>query len=151
MSGIEERVLLMSDALADGTPISVVGAEYKKEDGDRYLRVFIDKDGGVGLDDCEAFSRRLEEKLDCEDLIDEAYILEVSSPGADRTLTTEREFLYYRGRRVSVKLYRAVGGKKEFDGNLSDYDGEYVHITADGEEYAVKPKEAVYIKLYFEF
>lgn len=151
MSGIEQKTLSIADMLAEGTPLSVIGAEYKKEDGERFLRIYIDKDGGVGLDDCENFSRRIEEVLDRESIIDEAYTLEVSSPGADRTLRSEREFLYYRGRRVSVKLYRAADGEKEFDGVLKDYDKTHVFIDRGGKIIEIKPSEAVYIKLYFEF
>ena len=151
VSKIEERVLEFSDALAEKMNFSVVGAEYKKEDGERHLRVYIDKDGGVDLDDCEKFSRALEEIIDGEDLIDEAYSLEVSSPGVDRKLTTGREFLHYIGRRVEAKLYKEVCGRKEFDGILKGYDGEHVRIDDGGETVEINPSEAVYIRLYFEF
>lgn len=151
MSVIEEKTLVLADTLAEKTDFCVIGAEYKKEDGERHLLVYIDKDGGVDLDDCEAFSRALEEVLDRENLIDEAYSLEISSPGVDRVLKTEREFLYYIGRRVEVKLYGARNGKKEFDGILKAYDGGKAIIESDGEELKISPSEAVYIRLYFKF
>ena len=141
----------MSDKIAEDMQFSVVDAEYKKEDGQQILRVYIDKDGGVDLDDCEKFSRALEEVLDTEDPIEEAYSLEVSSPGLDRQLKKEREFLHYIGRRVDVKLYKETDGRKEFDGILKEYKEKTVYIEADGEIVQVKPKEAAYIKLYFEF
>ena len=106
MSKIEDTVLEISDSLAEKMNFSVVDAEYKKEGGMQILRVYIDKEGGVDLDDCEKFSRALEEILDTEDPIEEAYNLEVSSPGLDRQLKKEREFLHYIGRQVEVKLYK---------------------------------------------
>lgn len=151
MSKIEETVLDMADNLAEKMNFSVVDAEYKKEGGTQVLRVYIDKEGGVDLDDCEKFSRALEEILDREDPIEEAYSLEVSSPGLDRQLNKEREFLYYIGRRVEVKLYKETDGRKEFDGILADYKEKNVYIQTDGETVKVNPKDAAYIKLYFEF
>lgn len=151
MSRIEETVLEMSDRLAEKMNFSVVDAEYKKEDGQQILRVYIDKDGGVDLDDCEKFSRALEEQLDAEDPIEEAYSLEVSSPGLDRQLKKEREFLHYIGRRVEVKLYKETDGRKEFDGILKEYKEKTAYIESEGETIEVSLKDAAYIRLYFEF
>ncbi len=152
MSKIEDMVLEISDNLSKEMNFFVVDAEYKKEGSDKVLRVYIDKDGGVGLDDCEVFSRALEEILDKEDPIPEAYNLEVSSPGLDRQLKKEREFLYYIGRKVQVKLYKAIDGKKEFDGILKDYKDKKAYIElSDNVVVEVNPKDSVYIRLYFEF
>ncbi len=141
----------IGDRIAEEQGVYLVDAEYKKEAGDWYLRLFIDKEGGVGIDDCEAFSRAFGEEMDRLDPIAEPYCLEVSSPGVERQLKTEREFQYYIGRHVAAKLYKAVNGKKEFDGILTDYqDG--IALILDGEAViSVKPKEAVYIRLYFTF
>ena len=151
MSKIEDTVLEISDSLAEKMNFSVVDAEYKKESGMQILRVYIDKDGGVDLDDCEKFSRALEEILDKEDPIEEAYNLEVSSPGLDRQLKKEREFLHYVGRQVEVKLYKETDGRKEFDGILKEYKDKKVYIETDGEVIEINPKDAAYIRLYFEF
>ena len=126
-------------------------AEYKKEGGMQILRVYIDKEGGVDLDDCEKFSRALEEILDKDDPIEEAYSLEVSSPGLDRQLKKEREFLHYIGRQVEVKLYKETDGRKEFDGILKEYKDKKVYIETEGEVLEINPKDAAYIRLYFEF
>lgn len=150
-NAIESSVLTMLEPLAAELGVYIVEVSSKKENGQRYLRIFIDKEGGVGLDDCEAFSRAAEPILDENDPIAEAYTLEVSSPGADRKLVTDREFKYYIGRRVDVKLYKAVDGKKEFDGILSGFDDGTVVVTAENEEYRIKKGEAVYIRLHFEF
>ena len=151
MSKIEDTVLEISDSLAEKMNFSVVDAEYKKEGGMQILRVYIDKEGGVDLDDCEKFSRALEEILDSEDPIEEAYNLEVSSPGLDRQLKKEREFLHYTGRQVEVKLYKETAGRKEFDGILKEYKDKKVYIETDGEILEINPKDAAYIRLYFEF
>ncbi len=151
MSKIEEQVLEISETLAEQMSFHVVDAEYKKESTGQVLRVYIDKAGGVDLDDCEAFSRALEEILDQDDFIPEAYSLEVSSPGLGRQLKKEREFLYYLGNRVEVKLYKPIDGKKEFDGILKDYKEKLVYIDVSGDIKKISPKEAAYIRLYFEF
>ena len=138
--------------IADGTArklgFDVVDIEYVREDGDRFLRIYIDSPDGVGLDECEKFSREFETVFDALDIIDEAYTLEISSPGIDRTLKTEREFLHYIGREVSVKLYKAVNGKKEFEAVLSGYEKPYVFLKTDDGEIKILQSECVYIKLY---
>ena len=151
MAKIEDAVLEISDSLAEKMNFSVVDAEYKKEGGMQILRVYIDKEGGVDLDDCEKFSRALEEILDEKDPIEEAYNLEVSSPGLDRQLKKEREFLHYIGRKVDVKLYKETDGRKEFNGILKEYKDKKAYIETDDEILEINPKDAAYIKLYFEF
>lgn len=91
------------------------------------------------------------ELLDAEDFIEENYTLEVSSPGADRKLTKEREFLYYIGREVDVKLYKAENGVKEFTGVLKDYKDKTAFVELDGEVKEIPVKQAVYIRLSFKF
>lgn len=97
------------------------------------------------------FSKAVEELLDAEDFIEENYTLEVSSPGADRKLTKEREFLYYIGREVDVKLYKAENGVKEFTGVLKDYKDKTAFVELDGEAKEIPVKQAVYIRLSFKF
>lgn len=147
---IEQKVFEVADAIAQELGVYVVDVEYKKENKERFLRVYIDRDGGVGLDECEEFSRKFDEVFDEMDIISEAYIFEVSSPGANRVLKTEREFNYYTGRRVEVKLYKAIEGKKEFDGILKKYENKTAVITAKGGDISIPVSEAVYIRLYFE-
>ena len=147
----ENAVIEMADKIAGEMGLYVVDVSYKKEAGDRYLRVYIDNNGHTDIDDCERFSRALEEVLDAEDPIEENYILEVSSPGADRALVKEREFLYYLGREVDVKLYRPADGVKEFTGILKEYKDGAAVIERDGADMTVNKGEAAYIKLHFEF
>lgn len=147
----EELAYRLGDELGKEQGVFLVHAEYKKENGDYYLRLFIDKDGGVGIDDCESFSRVLSDRLDEDDLIQDAYILEVSSPGVDRKLTTEREFLHYIGKEVDVKLYAARGGKKEISGILKGFADGVAVVDIDGENVEIPRKDAVYIRLSFKF
>ena len=147
----EELVYELGDKLAEELEFYLVHAEYKKENGEYYLRLYIDKDGGVGIDDCEVYSRAISDKLDELDPIKEAYVLEVSSPGADRKLTTEREFNHYIGREVDVKLYAARNGQKEISGILSGYENDVAKIEVDGDVVEIARKDAVYIRLSFRF
>ena len=149
-NAIESKALEVADVVAKELGLSVVDAEYKKEGNDKYLRIYIDQPDGVGLNECEKFSREFEKEFDKLDPIDEAYILEVSSPGVERKLKTEREFLHYIGKKVSVKLYKAINSKKEFTAILKGYEDKTVIVSIDEEEIKIPLSEAVYIKLYFE-
>lgn len=148
---IISTVIEMADKLASEQNVDVIDAEYKKEGKDWFLRIFIDKQGGVNIDDCEKFSRAFETMLDDRNIIANQYCLEVSSPGADRKLTKEREFLYYIGRKVDIKLYKAVDGIKEFSGILEGFNDNKVKINTDGETIEILQNEAVWIRLSFEF
>ena len=94
-----------------------VDCEFVKEGPQWYLRVYIDKEGGIGINDCELVSRALDEKLG-DDLTEQPYIMEVSSPGIDRVLKRDKEYVKYKGRDVDVKLFKAIDGVKEFRGKL---------------------------------
>lgn len=98
--------------------LELVDLEFVKEGVNWYLRVYIDKDSGVNIDDCEAVSRALEVKLDEKDPIEQAYILEVSSPGIDRPLKKDADFVKYQGEIIDVKLYKAQDGSKQYQGRL---------------------------------
>lgn len=111
----------------------LVDVEYVKEGSDYYLRVYADKDGGINIDDCVMISRALEQKLDADDKIQDAYILEVSSPGLTRPLKKDKDLKRSIGRKVDIRLYKAVSGKKEINATLSEYTDSTV-IVADGDE-----------------
>lgn len=147
----EKLAFEIGDTVAEELGMSLVDAQFKSEGGKKVLRLFVDKNGGTGIDDCEVFSRAFEEKFDELDPIENEYVLEVSSPGIDRKLSTEREFLHYIGKTVDVKLYKASDGKKEFTGVLKDYKNGEAGIEYGGEVFYTNTKEAAYIKLHFEF
>ena len=152
-NGTEIRALELGEQIAQKQNVYIVDVTYKKADDTYSLCYYIDKEGGIAVDDCEIISRKLgvEKLLDAEDFIEENYTLEVSSPGADRKLTKEREFLYYIGREVDVKLYKAENGVKEFTGVLKDYKDKTAFVELDGEVKEIPVKQAVYIRLSFKF
>ncbi|MGN0370634.1 MAG: ribosome maturation factor RimP [Butyrivibrio sp.] len=113
----------------------LVDLEYVKEGSSKYLRAYIDKPGGITVDDCEIVSRAFSDRLDEEDFIDEAYILEVSSPGLGRPFRKDKDFERNIGEEVELKLFRPVDRKKDFVGLLKAFDKDTVTIlTEDGEE-----------------
>ena len=129
----------------------LVDVEWVKEAGTWYLRAYVDKEGGISVDDCEIVSRRLSDWLDKEDFITESYILEVSSPGLGRPLKKEKDFARSLGKDVDVKLYRARDKRKDFTGVLKAYDEQTVTIEEEGEELVFERGEIALIRLAFEF
>lgn len=130
----------------------LVDVEYVKEGGNWYLRAYIDKEGGITVDDCEIVSRALGDLLDKEDFIEEAYILEVSSPGLGRPLKKEKDFARSMGEEVEVRTYRAINKSKEFIGLLKAYDKESVTLQLDEEnEMTISRSDIALIRLAFDF
>ena len=125
--------------------------EYVKEGSDMYLRIYADKEGGIMIDDCVTISRALEAKLDEEDFIEDAYILEVSSPGLTRKLKKDRDFEKSIGKLVIAKLYKAENGSKEFLGRLKGFTDSTVTIeTENSETIELERKNISGIRLEFE-
>ncbi len=131
---IETKAEELLQPVTDAQGVRIYDVEYVKEGSDWYLRAYIDKDGGVTIEDCEAVSRAYSEKLDEADLIKDAYILEVSSPGLGRQLKKDRHFANSIGEEVELKLFEAVDGEKEFTGILTAFDKDTVTIQAEGKE-----------------
>ena len=129
----------------------LVDVEYVKEGSDYFLRAYIDKEGGVTIDDCEAVSRPLSDLLDEEDFIPDAYILEVSSPGLGRQLKKEKDFVRSIGKEVDVKLYKAVEKRKEFTGFLLENDSESILIDEEGKELRFLKKDISLVRLTVHF
>lgn len=147
----EIRALELGEQVAHKQGVYVVDVTYKKEKDSYSLCYYLDKEGGIGIDECEGFSKAVEELLDADDFIESNYVLEVSSPGADRKLEKEREFLYYIGREVDVKLYKAENGVKEFTGVLEDYKDKTAFVSVGDGVMEIPVKQAVYIRLSFKF
>ena len=125
--------------------------EYVKEAGAWYLRVYIDKAGGVSIDDCEAVARPLSDALDEADPIEGSYTLEVSSAGADRVLKKPEHFARFRGEPVDVRLYRAREGRKELTGTLKGYDDGDVTVELDGTDTLLEKKDVAQVRLHVTF
>lgn len=130
----------------------LVDVEYVKEAGTWYLRAYIDKEGGITVDDCEIISRQLSDWLDQEDFIEDSYIMEVSSPGLGRPLKKDKDFARSLGEEVEVRLYKPRNKQKEFTGFLKAYDENTVTIEMeDGSEEVFDRPEIALIRLAFDF
>lgn len=130
----------------------LVDVEYVKEGGNWYLRAYIDKEGGIAVDDCEVVSRAFGNMLDEKDFIEDSYILEVSSPGLGRPLKKEKDYVRSMGKELEIRTYRAIDRQKEFFGVLSAYDENSVTITMeDGSEQTFEKSEIALIRLAFDF
>lgn len=126
--------------------------EFVKEAGSFYLRIFLDKEGGINIDDCETVSRRMSDLLDETDFIAESYILEVSSPGLGRQLKKDRHFERSLGEEVEVKLYQAIQKQKEWNGILKRFDETTIVIeTEDGTELALERSNLANVRLAVHF
>ena len=130
----------------------LVDVEYVKEAGNWYLRAYVDKEGGITLDDCELVNRAWSDMMDADDFIEDAYILEVSSPGLGRQLKKEKDFKRSLGEEVEIRTYRMIDRKKEFTGILKDYDETTVTIEMEDEtEKTFEKSEIALIRLAFDF
>lgn len=154
MSKIELLAAELAQPFAKEIGCEIIEAEYKKEGSDYYLRVYLDKeDDYVSIDDCEHVSRLLEAKLDEIDPIKEAYYLEVCSPGIDRALKRDKDFVRFMEYDVDVKFFAPRDGKKEYCGRLVAYDDGKVTIEPEdgGDNIVFDKSDAVYIKLAVKF
>ena len=148
---IEHRVESLVMPIIEEGNFELVDVEYVKEGSNFYLRVFADKEGGINIDDCVLISRALEVKLDEEDFIPDAYILELSSPGLGRPLKKEKDFKRSIGKDVDIKLFKAVDQQKEFTGVLKDYTADEIVLDIDGEEKRFFRKDLALIRLALNF
>ncbi|MEE1003119.1 MAG: ribosome maturation factor RimP [Acutalibacteraceae bacterium] len=128
-----EKVLSIIAPIAKQQQLKLWDVRYLKEGASYFLRIFIDKPEGITIDDCERFSRAIDEPLDAADPIKEAYFLEVSSPGLGRELVKPEHFKAYLGEEVVVKLYKAKNNQKEFCGKLIDYENDKIVIEYNDE------------------
>lgn len=130
----------------------LVDVEYVKEGSNWYLRAYIDKEGGIFVDDCELVHRELGDILDEQDFVEDSYILEVSSPGLGRPLKKDKDFQRNLGEEVEVRTFRKIDKKKEFIGLLRAYDKDTVTIeTDDGEVLVFERQDIALIHLTFDF
>lgn len=148
----ESQAEALLQHIVDRLGFELVDVEYVKEGSTWYLRAYVDKEGGITINDCEAVSRAFSEKLDEKDFIDEAYIMEVSSPGLGRPLKKEKDFARSIGKEVEIRTFRPINHEKEFYGILTAYDADRVTVRAeDGEEQIFERKDIALIRLAFDF
>ena len=151
MAKVTDTVAALAAPIAEEAGCTLWDVEYVKEAGTWFLRVYIDKEGGVSIDDCEAVSRPLSDKLDEADPIEGSYTFEVSSAGADRVLKKPEHFAQFRGQEVEVKLYRPREGRKEFVGLLQSWEDGDVTLDIGGVTARFEKKEIALVRLYPRF
>lgn len=148
----EQRTEELIVPIIEQNQFELVDVEYVKEGGTWYLRAYIDKPGGITVDDCEVVSRALSDLLDKHDFIEDAYVLEVSSPGLGRPLKKEKDFARSIGEEVDVRTFRAIGHQKEFTGILRDYDKEKIVLEMEDQELLeIARADIALIRLSFDF
>ncbi|NBI10967.1 ribosome maturation factor RimP [Colidextribacter sp. OB.20] len=148
MAKVTDTVAALALPVVEGAGCALWDVEYVKEAGQWFLRVYIDREGGVSIDDCEAVSRPLSDLLDEADPIEGSYTFEVSSAGADRALKKPEHFARFLGEEVEVKLYRPREGRKEFVGRLKGFEDGAVTLDMDGQETLFTKQEIALVRLY---
>lgn len=151
MAKVTDTVAQLALPYVQAAGCTLWDVEYIKEAGEWYLRVYIDKEGGVSIEDCEAVSRPLSDNLDEADPIPGSYTFEVSSAGCDRVLRTAEHFAACLGQETEVKLYRPREGRKEFVGPLLAYDDGNITITVGEVPITFEKKEVALVRLYPRF
>lgn len=148
MSRITDRVTELTRGIIQEEGCSLWDVEYVREAGTWYLRVFIDKEGGVGIDDCERISRRLDPLLDDEDPIPDSYVFEVGSAGADRELKRPSDFERFMGSQIELRLYQPMNGSKVFVGTLAGYDNGAVTVNVGKTDMSFTKEQTALVKLH---
>lgn len=148
---VEEIVYDLSKPVVDRQGFELVDVEYLKEGSDWYLRIYIDKDGGIAIDDCKSVSEEISDLLDEIDPIDHTYIFEVSSPGIERPLKNERDYIKSLNKEVEVKFYKPFDGKKTLEGLLIGYTDKNVTIDINGKQFDINKEIIALIKPLIKF
>ena len=148
---IEEKTEQLLISILEKKGFELWDVEYVKEGPDMYLRAYIDKEGGINIDDCVDVSHELSDALDADDFIEDAYILEVSSPGLGRQLKKDKEFEKSLGREVDIKFYKPMDGTKEMTGILKAYDKESLTVEIEGEEKTLNRADIAKVNLSIDF
>ena len=148
----EQKAEALITPILNSMGFELVDVEFVKEAGEWYLRSYIDKEGGITINDCEAVSRLFSEKLDEEDFIEDSYIMEVSSPGLGRPLKKEKDYKRSMGKELEIRTYKAIDREKEFYGILQAYDDSSVTIeTEEGTTRTFDKKDIALIRLAIHF
>ena len=147
---VEEFVSSVVEGVIAGTELELVDVDYVRE-RDWYLRVYLDKPGGIDLDDCQMVSEKLSAALDEKDPIAENYLLEVSSPGLDRVLKKDKDFIRYNGRDVDIQLFKPIDGSKQYTGTLQGFTDNTVEFVINGESVTFERSSIAQIRLHLDF
>lgn len=147
---IENLVEKLVQEIVAESVIELVDVEYIKE-REWYLRIFLDKEGGIEIEDCHWVSERLEAKLEELDPIKESYYLEVSSPGLDRALRKDRDFVRHAGDKIEITTFTPINGKKSIVGTLNNLSNGEISIDVDGTELKIPRNQTSQVRLYVDF
>ena len=147
----EQKTEALVLPIIEANNFELVDVEYVKEAGNWYLRVYVDKEGGIAVDDCEVVSRALSDKLDADDFIEDSYILEVSSPGLGRPLKKEKDYVRSIGKEVDIHLYKSIEKQKEFTGVLKSYTREEIVLQIEDTDVTFDRANVALIRLSFDF
>lgn len=148
----EQKTEELIQPIVERYQFELVDVEYVKEGAEWYLRAYIDKEGGITVNDCEAVAAEMNEILDREDYVEGSYIFEVSSPGLGRPLKKKKDYVRAMGKKLEIRTYKAIGHEKEFYGVLSAYDENTVTITDEEEQQKIfDKKDIALIRLAFDF
>ena len=148
MAGVADRVFTLIKDTVETQNVRLWDVKFVKEGASYYLRVFIDSDAGINIDDCTNVSHAIDPIIDEADPIEQSYCLEVSSPGLERELTRESHFEVCKGEKIKVKMIRAIDGVREFSGILESSEGMSIVLRLeDGSAMNIEKKETSYIKL----
>ncbi len=148
MSKITEKVEALARPVVEGEGCSLWSVEYVREAGTWYLRIFIDKEGGVNIDDCERISRTLDPMLDEADPIPDSYVFEVGSAGCERELRRPGDFQQFLGSEIELRTYQPVNGTKVFIGTLDAYDEGNVTMTVGNKGMSFQKEQIALVKLH---
>ena len=151
MSIITEAVANLAKGVVEAEGCSLWDVEYVREAGSYYLRVYIDKPGGVSINDCEAISRTLDKLLDEADPIPDSYIFEVASAGAERELKRPSDFEAFLGSEVEVRTYKPINGQKAFVGTLEKYEDGAVTLSSGKKQIRLEKQDIALVKLHVSF
>ena len=149
---IEDVVTELVMPIVDTLSFDLVDVEFLKEGANWYLRVYIDKPGGIAIDDCQAVSEKLSDRLDEVDPVKQSYILEVSSPGLERPLKKDSDFERFKGEDIEVKLFQPLNGKKIFEGKLLGLIEDKISIKqSSGEELMFERADTATVRRVLKF
>lgn len=151
MKNIKGKVAEVATEICQDLGYELVDVEFKKGAKHNLISIFIYKEEGIGLDDCESVSRKIDEILDKDEDLTDPYYLEVSSPGLDRPIKTKDDYRRNLGKEVEVKLYAPIDGKKQFEGFLTSYDDESVLIKMEDGEMTFKQKDISMMRQVIKF
>lgn len=149
-SDVEKLISSVVEEIIADMDLELVDIEYVRE-RDWYLRIYLDKNGGIDLTDCQVVSEKLSQFLDEKDPIKENYLLEVSSPGLDRALKKDKDFVRYNGSKVDIQLFKPINGSKQYIGILNGFNEDEFIIIVDKKEVRLNRADVAQMRLHIDF